>query len=522
MKTSKLGLVLIMGALSLSACSSETKPTPGDASSSPQASSPSASAAQQKEKLKLNWFVNGPNNSILPSKDQDFVKKVIEEKFNVDLSIEHMQVGDEATTKLNLKLASGQAPDMFMAEGRASQKYIIDGVVQDLTKIMTPETMPNYYKYWTNPEELKRFQVENVFKRALVPYSSRGYISSYYIRKDWLDKLNLKMPETYDEMIKVMEAFTFQDPDGNGKNDTYGLTEAGGGASVPQFPEFYKHGLYSNLMLENNELIDAYTDTRIQQVFEDLLVTINKGIIDKDWFLQKGEEAFNKAVQGRVGIINSWNKNEAFDNNVNGLQYKSKEVLKKAGQEEAAKKVDWQPIHPWAKTGVQVEALPGHLIMFGLNTSPEKVKRSVEILDWLASEEGFLLTRFGKEGVHYKKNGKQIVIDPDAFKKDVTDQGNFLSIYSFFSNGDPDKLGLLITAPNETDRDRLITQKLATYVIKPSVGTSLAPPAGLDIGAFRKEMRAYHAKMLFDDKSASKWPTYRSELMTKYKGKEIF
>ena len=42
------------------------------------------------------------------------------------------------------------------------------------------------------------------------------------IRKDWLDKLGLKVPTTTDELMAVMKAFTFNDPDGNGKADTYG------------------------------------------------------------------------------------------------------------------------------------------------------------------------------------------------------------------------------------------------------------------------------------------------------------
>ena len=43
-------------------------------------------------------------------------------------------------------------------------------------------------------------------------------------RQDWLDKLGLKYPETLDDMKNVLIAFTNNDPDGNGKNDTYGYT----------------------------------------------------------------------------------------------------------------------------------------------------------------------------------------------------------------------------------------------------------------------------------------------------------
>ena len=42
------------------------------------------------------------------------------------------------------------------------------------------------------------------------------------IRKDWLDKLGLSVPVTLDDYYEVMKAFTFNDPDGNGVNDTYG------------------------------------------------------------------------------------------------------------------------------------------------------------------------------------------------------------------------------------------------------------------------------------------------------------
>jgi ABC-type glycerol-3-phosphate transport system substrate-binding protein len=43
-----------------------------------------------------------------------------------------------------------------------------------------------------------------------------------HVRKDWLDKLGMKVPETMDEMYAVLKAFTEKDPDGNGKADTLG------------------------------------------------------------------------------------------------------------------------------------------------------------------------------------------------------------------------------------------------------------------------------------------------------------
>ncbi len=55
-----------------------------------------------------------------------------------------------------------------------------------------------------------------------VPTSAHTY--ALFIRQDWLNKLNLKAPGNWDELKKVAQAFTHDDPDGNGKNDTYGFT----------------------------------------------------------------------------------------------------------------------------------------------------------------------------------------------------------------------------------------------------------------------------------------------------------
>ncbi len=44
-----------------------------------------------------------------------------------------------------------------------------------------------------------------------------------WLRKDWLDALDLEVPKTLDEIAAVLEAFVNEDPDGNGQNDTVGL-----------------------------------------------------------------------------------------------------------------------------------------------------------------------------------------------------------------------------------------------------------------------------------------------------------
>ncbi len=56
-----------------------------------------------------------------------------------------------------------------------------------------------------------------------------GERKGIFIRKDWLAKVGKEIPTTWEELYEVAKAFTLEDPDGNGVNDTYGLTGDGVG-----------------------------------------------------------------------------------------------------------------------------------------------------------------------------------------------------------------------------------------------------------------------------------------------------
>lgn len=45
------------------------------------------------------------------------------------------------------------------------------------------------------------------------------------LRKDWLSELGLKEPTTIEQLYDILYAFTYKDPDRNGKDDTIGLTD---------------------------------------------------------------------------------------------------------------------------------------------------------------------------------------------------------------------------------------------------------------------------------------------------------
>ncbi|MDF2668529.1 MAG: transporter substrate-binding protein, partial [Paenibacillus sp.] len=400
-----------------------------------------------------------------------------------------------------------------------------DGAVADLTPYVTQAKMPNYFK-WVSDLEMKRYQVGGKFMRAPVPFEKTSY-ASYYVRKDWIDALNakdpnlkLKVPTNYDEMLAVMKAFTFNDPDGNGKNDTYGFTTAGSGTSIPgDFPEWYKNGLVPGFFIDkDNNFIDSGTNLRTAKVIDDIRKTLDLKVVDPDWFLNKAGDAATKVQQGKVGIFYSGVRDIAFDNTNNSTQKKTREVT-------GNQKAEFAAFHVAGDLPVGYEPLPGVPFLFNAKTDPKKIERTLEIVEWLAGPEGYLLANIGKEGVHYKKEGNKVTLIQDAIKKDIADNGNFTEVWgSVFSYNvkDPSRaLGIEIVNPTETDHDRAILdvmKKNKFYVL----GTNVAPPVGLDIGSYRTQMRAKQVKVLFEEKDSSNWPKYLTELLDTYKAKAIF
>jgi putative aldouronate transport system substrate-binding protein len=503
----------LAAAFALTACSNN-QTTDATASKSPQ-----ASEAPKPAKLSLNWSVASMllANVTLPSADKDFVKKAIEEKFNVDLKIDYMAIGKEYHDKLNATLAGGSVPDLFIAGGAESQKYINDGISANLTPFFTKEALPNYFK-WVSKEEVDAFQLkQGEFARAIHPFQRNTY-ASWYIRQDWLDKLGLKPPKTYAELTNVLTQFTKGDPDGNGKADTYGFSTVGNGANLPlEFPQWLNNGLVAEFMIADNQYKDNRTDLKVQNVIDQIVEWNNLGIVDPDWFLNKGSAHYDKAAQGKVGFVFGANKTVALDSVATSLQNRTKALDPKA---------NWQPIFPLEAPVIWKYNVPESTILISKTTAdktPDKVKRSLEILNWLTSEEGFLLTHYGQEGKHYTKSGNKITLNAEAFEADIAKSGNWLNVYSVFTPDEPNVLGLELIDSRVSEHDRAILKTVEGYPKHNALPpVSLVPPAGINIGDFRKEMSKYHAKAVLDDKSGKNWPQYREDLMTKFKGRDIF
>ena len=461
---------------------------------------------QQDDRLPLHLFVAIPAVADTPAPENDYIRQTIEEQFDVKLKMTYARQGDNVNSQLASLLLANNPPDVWIGiSDNDGAQFIADNVLADMGYYVTPETMPNYFTYWIRKKELKEYQWPNKFIRAPIPYDKKSY-RSYYIRKDWLDRLQLDVPKTYEQYVDVLKAFSTMDPDQNGMNDTYGFTTSGNGSSISlDWPEYVKNGLLLPHYLDDNgNLVDMQTDPQIEQTVTDILSVIQRGFVDPDWFLNKGNQHVDKAVQGRAGVILGDTENFAFDSNPDSIQNKTKAINPEA---------EWMPFNPFDGQPLRSTVMPGDSFVYSNAANADKLKRITQILDWLASEEGFLLTHYGIENRHYTRQANFISLNPNA---------NFITIWNFFTPASPEVFGLQIHDPHLTARDQLIRDYLISIPIQEGVGTTLTPPLGVNVQLMRDKQNELQVKMLFEDQSSKKWLEYRNIIMNDYKGLEIF
>ena len=127
-------------------------------------------------------------------------------------------------------MAGGDIPDLVY---ELDPVNVFNDVDQDFIVEVPYGTIekyaPSYYAYLneTAPAawSYSRYMDANWGVPNLNYYNGLGKISGY--RADWLNKVGKEVPTTLDEMHDVLYSFVHDDPDGNGKDDTFGYSMIG-------------------------------------------------------------------------------------------------------------------------------------------------------------------------------------------------------------------------------------------------------------------------------------------------------
>ncbi|WP_158289477.1 extracellular solute-binding protein [Paenibacillus flagellatus] len=151
--------------------------------------------------------------------------RTIAEKYGIKVKTQWYVPSTEYEKKTNLMIASGDIPDFFAATPQQFRQLYEAGQLEEMTKLYNDYAPESVKKVMAGAGEtvLKSATIDG--KLMAIPWTgvAKEGPAILWIRKDWKEKLQLPDPKTIDDLFAIADAFVKKDPDGNGKDDTFGL-----------------------------------------------------------------------------------------------------------------------------------------------------------------------------------------------------------------------------------------------------------------------------------------------------------
>lgn len=477
-------LLLISAMLVLSACSANNANKGNNASKANngnnantakenQAQSPNnseeAEANPFAEKMTLDVYHAGSwaAGTPFPPREEDVQRQLLEDAVNINLQMTVPQQGEDIT-KLNSLLASGNIPDLIFFNDRAQAvQYFQDGVIAELDEYI--DGFPALQGRFTEDQwNALHFQGKLI---GTPGYEAASGIVGWWIRNDWLQNLGLGIPATTEELFNVMKAFTFDDPDKNNKDDTYGMVvgvpkdgniSGNAGAGLGLNAIMWLFGVNPHKIdIADGGIMNHNTDPRMKEAVTFIHRLVEEKVIDPDWVtVAEGAKIVEKIQKGRLGIaFADW---RMMDNPA--------QLYELSGEE-----VDWVSIPPvQGPSGERIlgeSAFQGNLwaISKRAASDPEKVKRILAMLEyWYTDEEAYPYFSYGDKDVFWELQGDTVVrLTPEQATADAYRYNNHYKmprraddpLYYNFNN--PELTG----AAHQTNIAHSISPKPSVYLV---------------------------------------------------------
>lgn len=209
--------------------------------------------------------------------------------------------------KANIAIASGDMPDAFLIRQTKDATYLqaakngVFWALDDVLKKYAPTiaNSPNLKAGFTNSK------VNGITYG--IPRERQVARMAVLYRDDWLKNLGLDFPKNWDELLNVMRAFTFDDPDGNGKDDTIGFVtgKAGNQAEIP-FDGFRNavvmNGGPNAWGVEKGKVVPDFTTDGYTRALDFYRTMYKEGLMNSDFPVLDREEILSVFGSGRAGM----------------------------------------------------------------------------------------------------------------------------------------------------------------------------------------------------------------------------
>ncbi|WP_320928061.1 extracellular solute-binding protein [Hungatella sp.] len=283
----------------------------------------------------------------------------------------------------NLMMSSGNLADIIgYVDASSLEKLGRDGGMIPLNDLIK-EHAPNIQKVLDEDARFRQTAYSldgNIYQ---IPKNQELKAAEFWwIRQDWLDKLNLKAPATVDELHDVLYAFRNEDPNGNGLKDEIPLFDRAGWKQPDEYLylwdtslEFYpRDGKMKYEPLEEN----------FKTGVSNMIKWYQEGLIDPEIFT-RGASSRDTLLGGNLGgCTHDWvstaNYNSTLQETIPGFQMVA--IAPPADQNGVVKE--------------RVSRYPG--VGWGISSQCKDPVTVIKFMDYFFTEEGSDLMNWGIEG----------------------------------------------------------------------------------------------------------------------------
>lgn len=383
---------------------------------------------------------NAPEGSTIL--DNKWTKYAQEQMQEVGINVEYLAVPrSDEITKMQTMIASGTAPDLTLTYTYSyADNYYKDGGIWDLSPFVDEDGQAENLKEYLGEECINIGRGHDALY-GIVARRATTANSNLFIREDWLNELNLDVPETPDDLYEFVKAVK----DENLAQDSnvigayfWGLESGSTGTSARNNMSM----AFSQLADDETELliadgIDYYYDPGYREYIRYINKFYNDGLMDPEFYASTNDLFIQQMVTEQLAFYES-----NVNYNVDPLRGSPETTLRT--NNENAKFVSIPNLKNVNDDVRYADAygLGGLIVMFPKTTSEDRVEAGVTYLDWLATEQGGYVIYHGFEDEHYElEEGLPIVKDAEynADDKDwirtdlflVGNQGYFQTVEDF-------------------------------------------------------------------------------------------
>lgn len=235
--------------------------------------------------------------------------RTLTEKYGIKVKTQWYVPSTEYEKKSNLMIASGEIPDFFAATPQQFKQLQEAGMLEDLTKMYNDHAPESIKKVMQGAGDtvLKSATIDG--KLMAIPWSgvAKEGPAILWIRKDWKEKLSLPDPKTIDDLFAIADAFTKKDPDGNGKDDTFGLAMEKELSMAAGLMNGY--GAYTDpstgfwVKDSSGSLVNGDIQPQMRQSLAKLSEMYKAGHFDPEFIVKDSNKVYETIGAGKIGMM---------------------------------------------------------------------------------------------------------------------------------------------------------------------------------------------------------------------------